>query len=128
MSLLRIAGFLIGKHSCVRDERISLPFFLQTQLQQITVQEHLFGEFTLAPLTIDLCTSPTETFPFTYHFSYVPIPIIHTANYDLAFGSGSGTFFWLRLWIRLLFFLKIWREMGSEVKIVILHVEILLYH
>ena len=27
-----------------------------------------------------------------------------------------------------LVFLKIWREMGREVKIIILHVEILLYH
>ena len=64
MSLLCIASFLIVKHSCVREEFIDLPFFLQTQLQQITVKEHLFGEFTLAPLTFEPCTSPTDTFPF----------------------------------------------------------------
>ena len=52
--------FLIAKNSCVREELIDLPFFLQTQLQQITVQEHLFGEFALAPLTFELCTSPTD--------------------------------------------------------------------
>ena len=51
MSLVRIASFLIVKNSCVREELIDLPFFLQTQLQQITVQEHLFGEFALSPLT-----------------------------------------------------------------------------
>ena len=50
MSLLRIASFFNRKtHSCVREELIDLPFFLQTQLQQITVKEHLFGEFALAP-------------------------------------------------------------------------------
>ena len=49
MSLVRIASFLIIKNSCVREELIDLPFFLQTQLQQITVQEHLFGELALAP-------------------------------------------------------------------------------
>ena len=67
MSLVRNASFLIVKNSCVREELIDLPFFLQTQLQQITVQEHLFGEFALAPLTFELCTSPTDTFTFTYH-------------------------------------------------------------
>ena len=41
--------------------------FLQTQLQQITVQEHIFGDFALAHLTFGSCTSPTENFPFTYH-------------------------------------------------------------
>ena len=39
MSLVRIASFLIVKHSCVREEFIDLPFFLQTQLQQITVKD-----------------------------------------------------------------------------------------
>ena len=61
MSLVRIASFLIVKSSCVREELIDLPFFLQTQLQQITVQEHLFGEFALTPLTFSPCTSPTDT-------------------------------------------------------------------
>ena len=37
MSLIRIASFLIVKNSCVREELTDLPFFLQTQLQQITV-------------------------------------------------------------------------------------------
>ena len=53
MSLLRIASSLMVKNSCVREEFIDLPFFLQTQLQQITVKEHLFGEFALAPLTFE---------------------------------------------------------------------------
>ena len=47
MSLVRIASFLIVKNSFVREELIDLPFFLQTQLQQITVQEHIFGAFTV---------------------------------------------------------------------------------
>ena len=80
MSLVRIASFLIVKHSCVREELIDLPFFLQTQLQQITVKEHLFGEFALAPLNFGPCTSPTDTFPFTYQFSSVSIPISESLN------------------------------------------------
>ena len=43
MSLVRIASFLIVKNSFAREELIDLPYFLQTQLQQITVKEHLFG-------------------------------------------------------------------------------------
>ena len=81
MSLVRSASFLIVKNSCVREELIDLPFFLQTQLQQITVQEHIFGEFVLAPLTFSPCNSPTETFPFTYHFSSVSIPIRKSLNH-----------------------------------------------
>ena len=68
------------KNSCVREELIDLPFFLQTQLQQITVQEHLFGEFALALLTFGPCTSPTETSTFTYHFLYVYITICQCLN------------------------------------------------
>ena len=56
MSLVRNGSFLIVKNSCVREELIDLPFFLQTQLQQITVKEHIFGEFAIAPLTFVLCT------------------------------------------------------------------------
>ena len=52
MSLVRNASFLIVKNSCVREELIDIPFFLQTQLQQITVQEHPFGEFAPAPHTL----------------------------------------------------------------------------
>ena len=80
MSLFRNASFLIVKNSCVREELIDLPFFLQTQLQQITVQEHLFGDFALAPLTFGMYTSPTETFPFTYQFLSVSIPISKYLN------------------------------------------------
>ena len=80
MSLVCIASFLIVKNSCVREELIDLPFFLQTQLQQITVQEHIFGVFALTPLTFGLCTSPTDTFPFTYHVSSVSIPISESLN------------------------------------------------
>ena len=54
--------------------------FLQTQLQHITVQERLFGDFTLATLTFGPCTSPTDTFPFTYHFMSVFIPISNPLN------------------------------------------------
>ena len=42
--------------------------FLQTQLQKITVEEHIIGKFALATLTFGLWTSPTDTFPFTYLF------------------------------------------------------------
>ena len=31
------------------------------------MQEHLVGEFALVHLTFGSCTSPTDTFPFTYH-------------------------------------------------------------
>ena len=67
MSLVRNASFLIVKNSCVREELIDFPFFLQTQLQQITVQEYIFGELALVQLTFGLCTSSTDTFYFTYH-------------------------------------------------------------
>ena len=60
-------SFLIVKHTCVREELSDVIFFLQTQLQQITVQEHHFGDFELAHLTFGSYTSPTETTPFTYH-------------------------------------------------------------
>ena len=80
VSLVRNASFLILKNSCVREELTDVVFFLQTQLQQITVQEHIFGEFALAPLTFVPCTSPTDTFPFTSHFPSVSIPISHPLN------------------------------------------------
>ena len=35
--------------------------------QQITVQEHLFGEFALVQLTFYSCTYPTDNSPFTYY-------------------------------------------------------------
>ena len=54
--------------------------FIQSQLQHITVQEHLFGEFSPASLTFCPCTSATDTFPFTYQFSSVSIPISQTLN------------------------------------------------
>ena len=65
--LPRNASFLIVNHSCVREELSDVVFFLLTKLQQTTVQEYLFGEFTLAHLTFGFCTSPTDTFPLTYH-------------------------------------------------------------
>ena len=49
---------------CLREER-DLPFFPQTQLQRIIVEEHTFGEFALSTLTFGLCTSPTDTFTVT---------------------------------------------------------------
>ena len=80
ISLVRNVSFLIVKNSCVRKELTDVVFFLQTQLQHITVQEHLVGEFALAPLTFGPCTSPTDTFPFIYHFSSVSIPISQSLN------------------------------------------------
>ena len=40
--------------------------------QQITVQEHLFGEFALVNLTFGSWTSPNDTAPFTYQPFNVP--------------------------------------------------------
>ena len=51
-----------------------------TQLQQITVKEHLFGELALATFTFGSCTYPTETFIFTYFFLSVPISICYPQN------------------------------------------------
>ena len=48
ISLVRNACFLIVKNSGVREELTDVVFFLKTQLQQITAQEHIFGEFALA--------------------------------------------------------------------------------
>ena len=80
MSLVFNASFLIVKKSCVREELIDILFFLQTKLQQITVQEHIFGEFALAPLTFGPCTFPTDTFPSTHHFPYMSITICQSLN------------------------------------------------
>ena len=80
LSLVCNTSFLIVKNSCVREEHIDLLFFLQTQIQQITVKEHIFGEFALAPLTFVPCTSPTDNFPFTYHFPSVSITICQSLN------------------------------------------------
>ena len=63
------------KKSGVREDLSDLLFFLQTQLQQINVKEHLFGESALATLTFGSCTSPTDTFTFNYLFSSVTISI-----------------------------------------------------
>ena len=63
------------KNSGVREELSYLPFFPQAQLTQIIVEEYIFGEFALTTLTFGLCTSPTDTFPFTYLFPSVPIYI-----------------------------------------------------
>ena len=40
--------------------------------QQITVKEHISGEFALVRLTFGLCKSPTDTLPFIYHPFNVP--------------------------------------------------------
>ena len=80
ISLVRNASFLIVKKSCVREELTDVVFFLQTQLQQITVQEHIFDEFALAPLTFGPFTPPTDIFHFTYHFPSVTIPISQSLN------------------------------------------------
>ena len=48
------ASFLIMKHSVVREELSYLPFFLKTQLQEITLEEHIFGDIALLHLTFGL--------------------------------------------------------------------------
>ena len=80
ISLVCNASFLIVKNSGIREELSDVVFFIQTQLQQITVQEHIFGEFATASLTFVPCTSPTDTLPFNYHFLSVSIPIRQTLN------------------------------------------------
>ena len=65
---------------CVREELSDLTFFLQTQLQQITVEEHLFVKFALATLIFGLCTSPTDALSFTQLLPSVPIYIRDTLN------------------------------------------------
>ena len=60
ISLVFNAGSLIIKNSGFREELSYLPCFIQAQLQQITVKEHIFGEFVLVNLTFGSCTSPTE--------------------------------------------------------------------
>ena len=78
--LVRIASFLIIKNICVWKEITDLPSFHKTQLQQITVEEHIFGAFALASLTFGPCTSTSDNFPFTYHFPPVPISISKPFN------------------------------------------------
>ena len=39
------------KKSCVKEELSDLQFFLPEKMQQTTVEECIFGEFTLAHLT-----------------------------------------------------------------------------
>ena len=55
--------------------------------QQITVQEHIFGEFAIVHLTFGTCTSPTDTFHFTYH-SFIGPGMCSVDNFRrLRFGS-----------------------------------------
>ena len=78
--LVRITSFLIVKNSGVREELTDIPSFHMTQIQQITVEEHIFGEFALATLTFGLCTSTSDTFPFTCQFSSVNTSISEPLN------------------------------------------------
>ena len=55
-----MARVLIVKNIGVREELTNLLSFHRTQLQQITVEEHLFGEFVLATLTFGPCTSKSD--------------------------------------------------------------------
>ena len=80
MSLVCNASFLIVKNSGVREELTDFVFFLQTEIQQINMKEHIFGEFALAPLTFGPCTSPTDTLPFTYNFTSMSITISESLN------------------------------------------------
>ena len=59
--------------------------------QKITVQEHLFGEFTLVHLTFGLCTSPTDNSSFTYH-SFNGPNMCAVENFQrLRFGNSQST-------------------------------------
>ena len=64
--------FFNRKKSGVKEELSNILSFHMTQLQQITVEEHIFGEFALANLTFGMCTSTTDTVPFTYEFLSLP--------------------------------------------------------
>ena len=44
------------------------------------MQEHIFGEFVLAPLTFGTYTYPTDTFPSAYHYPSMSIPISQPLN------------------------------------------------
>ena len=77
ISLVLNVIFLIVENSCFREELSDVVSFLHTQLQQITVQEHIIAEFALTSLNFGLCTSPTDTYTLTYHFLSVSIPITH---------------------------------------------------
>ena len=68
IALVRIASFLIVKNSGFREELTELPSFHKTQLQQITVKEHLFGEFALTTLTFGPCISTSD------HLTLSPLP------------------------------------------------------
>ena len=72
MSLVRIASFLIVKNSCVREEIIDLPFFLQTQLQQITVQEHILVRSHSRPLPLVRAPPQLTLFPSPTTFRLCP--------------------------------------------------------
>ena len=81
ISLVRNAIFLIIKNSGVREELSYIPFFLQTKLQQITVEENIFDEFALMHLTFGKCISPNATFPFTYHLFGRKFPTLEIWKY-----------------------------------------------
>ena len=46
--------FFNHEKMCVREELSDILFFIQTQLQQIIVEENNFGDFALATLTFGL--------------------------------------------------------------------------
>ena len=46
--------------------------FFQTKIHKITVQEHSFGEFAIAPLIFGMCNSPTDFFPSPTTFHLCP--------------------------------------------------------
>ena len=58
--LVRNASSLIIINSCVREELSDIMFFLQPQLQQITVGEHFFVQFKRAHLK-NICAPPQLT-------------------------------------------------------------------
>ena len=74
--LVRNGSSLIIKNSCVREELSNLPFFPQTQLQKITVEGHIFGEFALPHFTFGSCTSATDTLFFAYHLCGIIFPTL----------------------------------------------------
>ena len=65
------------KNNSIREEFIDVMFVPQTQLNQITVQEHIPIKITLMSLTFTSHTFPTPTFkPNGLMVKFVGIPII----------------------------------------------------
>ena len=78
------ASFIIAKQMFVREELSDVVLFFEHNLKK-SLCKICFGEFTLAPLKFDPCTSRTDSFYFTYHFPFVSVtirnPLKFSSNY-----------------------------------------------